>query len=516
MYLVLGYLLCFFLVFFLQPLWSLQDEAFISSGYFSIQESSLTVVSPNGSELWPAGEEREVLWVALPEIKAVRIEYSLDAGKHFEMVTASTPNTGRFVWRTGLVPSMNGLIRISTLDGSVSDTSDHTFTLTPPMSFRSCCFEEPVSWGSGIAGKAKRMIGDFNGDGKDDLLIYAAGEPGVIVLLSDGAAFINSGYWTDAEHGADGWAVGDFNGDGKDDLMRYFPGGAGSEVFLSNGTRFVKSGSWTGVGNGTDGWTVGDFNGDGKDDLLRYIPGVSGGEVFLSDGARFVESGSWTGAGNGTDGWIVGDFNGDGKDDLLRYLPGESGGEVFLSDGARFVESGSWTGLGNGREGWFSADFNGDGKADLMRYLRGMMSVEVLLSSGSSFVYDGAWSKAGMGDGYWLAGDFNGDGRGDLLRFIDRALILEVLSGSCPDAGELIRGERTVAQKAGWIGDLPPNFEELNSTEEMAFLEYLKRNHRSGQVLQVFQLQTIYEHQVGRGATRAQMIRLIKKSLISG
>jgi hypothetical protein len=76
--------------------------------------------------------------------------------------------------------------------------------------------------------------------------------------------------------------VGDFNGDGRDDIFRYVPGSSGADVFLSDGTRFVRDGSWTGAGHGTDGWYIGDYDGDGKDDIFRYVPGVSGADVFLA------------------------------------------------------------------------------------------------------------------------------------------------------------------------------------------------------------------------------------------
>jgi hypothetical protein len=48
-----------------------------------------------------------------------------------------------------------------------------------------------------------------------------------------------------------GWYVGDFNGDGKDDIFRYCPSNrpcgsvkSGAEVFLSTGTGFVRA-AWS-------------------------------------------------------------------------------------------------------------------------------------------------------------------------------------------------------------------------------------------------------------------------------
>ena len=111
------------------------------------------------------------------------------------------------------------------------------------------------------------------------------GGSGADVFLSNGSSFVSAGSWTGAGNDAH-WYVGDFNGDGKDDIFRHNAGVSGAEVFLSNGSSFISAGSWTGAGN--DGrWYVGDFNGDASDDIMRYSPGVSGGEVFLSNGSSF-------------------------------------------------------------------------------------------------------------------------------------------------------------------------------------------------------------------------------------
>ena len=128
--------------------------------------------------------------------------------------------------------------------------------------------------------------------------------------------------------------VGDFNGDGKDDVMlrNTMPGtvdgetitGAGDVfVFLTDTRENVIAGNRPAdgivyAGCATDGWTVagiGDFNGDGVDDVL-----VSNGTDLagwqLANGQRTADL--WF--GSLSDGWElagVGDFDADGTDDIL-------------------------------------------------------------------------------------------------------------------------------------------------------------------------------------------------------
>ena len=239
-----------------------------------------------------------------------------------------------------------------------------------------------VSWTSAGNGAAGWHVGDFNGDGRDDIFSYEPGRSGADMFLSNGSTvttgFQYAGSWTGAGNGADGWRVGDFNGDGRDDIFRYEPGQSGADMFLSTGTSFQYAGSWTGAGNGTMGWSVGDFNGDGKDDIFRYEPGRSGAEMFLSNGTSFDFAGSWTGAGVDADGWRIGDFNGDGRDDILRDI---DGAQVFLSTGSSFEPSLVGNGQQSGVEPWYVGNFDGNPGDDLLRYAPGRSGAEVFVAS---------------------------------------------------------------------------------------------------------------------------------------
>jgi hypothetical protein len=286
------------------------------------------------------------------------------------------------------------------------------------------------NWLSTDSKNGRWYVGDFDGDGKDDVFRYWVNHAGADMFKSTGTGFNSTGTWTLYGSGSEPWYIGDFNGDGRDDIMRYFAGRSGADVFLSTGTGFTLTGSWTGFGNGKQGWYVGDFNGDGKDDIFRYVPGLSGADMFLSTGSGFARNGSWTGFGNGKEGWYVGDFNGDGKDDIFRYVEGASGADMFLSTGAGFARAGSWTGFGHGPQRWTVMDVDGDGKDDIIGNPGGAPAgALVFQSTGTSFVRTDNWAPL-TGKDQWALGDFNGDGHADFMRYTSRTAGGDMLAGN--------------------------------------------------------------------------------------
>jgi len=472
---------------------------------------NISVISPNGGESWQAGTTHDITWAGSTAITNVKIELSFNGGSLWSTIIASTPNDGSYMWDIGTTPSLGCVMRISDILGTASDTSDAMFVLTSPPSLTDNYFILPVKWTDTPFGSGGWYVGDYDGDGRSDLLRYVLDGTRNEVLLSTGSAFAAGTNWLTADHGADGWHVGDYNGDGRSDLMRYVPGVSGAQVFLSNGSNFIYSGSWSGAGNGSDGWYIGDFNGDGRDDIMRYVPGVSGADVFLSDGTKFNYSGNWSGAGNGADGWYIGDFNGDGRDDLMRYYPGVSGGEVFLSDGTKFIYNGSWTGAGNGDNGWYLGKFSGTARTDIMRYVLLLSGADVFLNTGSGFTYDGSWTPAGYGDNDWHIGDFNGDGREDLLRAIVGVTGADVLLSTVIGGGATNAMPAAATKKVGnmkWLNDVPAN--TSLSAEGLAFVEKVKARIAAGEDISIYQIQKEYEKLTGKKCRRVEIMKLLK------
>src|SRR5262245_22119921 len=127
-------------------------------------------------------------------------------------------------------------------------------------------FHPAVPYGAGD-GPLSVAMGDFNGDGQQDLAVANNVSNNVSVLLGQGnGTFAGTGNYT-VRDGPCSLAVGDFNGDGHQDLAVANRRSNNVSVLLGDGT-----GTFAGAVNYAAGVfpfsvVVGDFNGDGQSDL---------------------------------------------------------------------------------------------------------------------------------------------------------------------------------------------------------------------------------------------------------
>jgi len=166
--------------------------------------------------------------------------------------------------------------------------------------------------------------GDFNGDGTSDTLLLWAQDNVFRVGINDGAG-ISYSTWAanpaDFTTSAQTLRVGDFNGDGLSDIVMYSKDSEKIYVGISTGTAFSTS-TWATVNLSTTAlatFRVGDFNGDGLADIA-YFDGDHTTWVGLSDGGQFNITAWDTSplftADTAINSFIVGDYNGDGKSDI--------------------------------------------------------------------------------------------------------------------------------------------------------------------------------------------------------
>jgi RHS repeat-associated protein len=255
-----------------------------------------------------------------------------------------------------------------------------------------------------------QVVGDFNGDGKSDILAWKDSTH-VRMFLSTGSGFAEQ-TWNAALNS--GWNyVGDFNGDGIADLIVKSTSTA-CILYTSTGTGFNSSTVPCKINTSNNRLNfVGDFDGDGRDDIAAI--GRTGATVWmnLSTDTGFTSQ-AWGGCGDTTNPGnnFVGDFNGDGLADLATNTC------ISLSNGSNLVFANGYTipSPGFATNGHlYIGDFNGDGKTDFLSEDINNPGLAILyLSTGTRFV-KATGPVAPMSGTVNFVGDFNGDGRTDFI-----------------------------------------------------------------------------------------------------
>lgn len=313
------------------------------------------------------------------------------------------------------------------------------------------------------------QVGDYNGDGRDDLLLQplAAGHACYLLLADSSGGFEHVRVVAPAEDNVV-WrqeyrrvALGDVDGDGRTDVLlagrtpadaTYIAWGeavdglaAPVDITTAHG---MTAALWAADARALH---VGDFNGDGRADLLLQSSGSNSTLLLYA-----AVAGGWspplditTASGLNAALWSthnlrIGDFSGDGADDVvLQPKPLMTGAYILVANPAGSFDyaQGLTTRYGMTEAAWssslaFVGDFNGDQASDLLLQPQDMVQRPRLLLSdhtgdftntdkgflsshdlSNAFLLNRRLWQAPQGaPGHWLfVGDFNGDGKSDLL-----------------------------------------------------------------------------------------------------
>lgn len=257
-------------------------------------------------------------------------------------------------------------------------------------------------------------VGDFNGDGKLDLVTVDGYDSVVSVLLGNGNGTFQAPVHNVVALSPLSVAVGDFNGDGKTDLVTpsYYQDVV--SVLLGNGDGTFQAPVNYPAGHTPRSVAAGDFNGDGDLDLAVADDTVASVSVLLGNGDGTFRAPVTYSAFANPYSVAVGDFNGDGKPDLVTANHGGDNVSVLLNNGdGTFRAAMNFPAGANPR--WVAvADFNLDGKLDLAVANETSGDVSVLLGNGNGTFQPAVNYGIGVGPLFVLLADLNGDGKPDI------------------------------------------------------------------------------------------------------
>ncbi|MFA5039464.1 MAG: DUF2341 domain-containing protein [Candidatus Omnitrophota bacterium] len=98
---------------------------------------AIVLLSPSGGFISP-GSQTSITWTAWDYETSylMKLEYSADAGKTYQLISPKVLNTGSFVWQAPAVQTSKALVRISdSLDSQAYDVSDKVFSIGTDANF---------------------------------------------------------------------------------------------------------------------------------------------------------------------------------------------------------------------------------------------------------------------------------------------------------------------------------------------------------------------------------------------
>jgi parallel beta-helix repeat protein len=319
------------------------NQDYVASG---IVVPTISVTAPNGGETWQAGTSQAITWTSNGGVGAVKIEYSTDGGSNYAVVAASTANDGTFTWIVPNPAALSCLVKVSETDGSPSDTSDATFTIT-----------------AGPAPAANQIVGDFGALGLWRLAVGAWSQmsgvnpEGMIAVNVDAQAdqeaavdfgnvglwLWNSGAWTQLSGvNVETMAAANIDGNATSEIAADF-GSVG--LWLWNG------GAWTQLsGVNADAVIAADVDGDAAQELVVDFGAVG---LWLWNG------GAWTQlSGVNADSVVAANIDADPEQELVVD---------FGYIGMWIWNSGSWSQVsGADADAMIGADVDGDSQKEIV------------------------------------------------------------------------------------------------------------------------------------------------------
>lgn len=297
----------------------------------------------------------------------------------------------------------------------------------------------PSAWLSGAS-----LVGDFDGDGLDDLLVQSGNN--IQIRSNQGDAEFGSAVTIGTGIAE---AVFDFDGDGRDDII--FRNGATLGILLSNGDGSFRQGDTFEMGMSIMDFTMADIDGDGTPDAIVTLPTFERHVVFSRNDGTFrsstpiISASAYVdvngdgiadaitkgitldvayGNGDGTFGasqaihgivdyFAFSDIDNDGYNDMILLAGGALTTYMNNGDGS-FSKIMGKSVTYNSQTSLVMMDLNGDGHDDAL--VQHLSSAEVLFLDDNGMIIGTASATSFTSESSLIAADFNGDGATDIFQ----------------------------------------------------------------------------------------------------
>ncbi len=339
------------------------------------------------------------------------------------------------------VGSGSGITCVGDIDGDgkpdliALNGGSNTFSILKNISQSNPSFASKLDFATSSSPTGGCVV-DLDGDGKLDIAMtfYNANKLGVFRNISSVGSISLSSESDFSAVSSPSWvAAGDFDGDGKPDLVVGNAGSRTISVFLNTSTpgnvSFVPKVDYN-VGNGNNGnyvVSVGDIDGDGKTDIISS--NYSDATLSVTRNTSTVGTLSFApvvtfSVGGGTHSVAVGDLDGDGKLDLVSA--NSAGASISVLKNISSIGNVAFTsrvdlttGSGSTPIAISLADLDGDGKPDISvanispsNYISVFRNTSIV----GSLSFDATKNYATSANPYGVAtADLDGDGKSEII-----------------------------------------------------------------------------------------------------